>query len=234
MRSRTGRDCGLWAELDETWFRTIRGRGQFWGRTRTCLRTGRERGLCADTDKLQSRSRTGRCRTRPGHFTNTALAIAWTIRRMLCGLSTGRQPGRCASAKRTASWIPAAIAGTLPGCCAYRCADICRCCVRCFPATARTLRGSCPAIARMICRILRGHGLAADWPWTGCGCGHCAGHSPASPRTLSVRCQDAGRIIPGYCPDSSPDAARMIQRTIRRTSYRMLRGHCATCHLTFM
>ena len=40
--------------------------------------------------------------------------------------------------------------------CANRCADIDRRCVRCFPPTARTLRGSCPAKARMIHRSLRG------------------------------------------------------------------------------
>ncbi len=97
-------------------------------------------GQVANADKLRSRSWTGqgrgqlagRCRTRSSHFTNTALAIARMIRRMRCGLSTGCQPGRCASAKRPASRIPAAIARTLPGCYANRRADIRRCCVRCL------------------------------------------------------------------------------------------------------
>lgn len=100
--------------------------------------------------------------------------------------------------------------------------------------TARKLPSHCSCDLPDIPWTRTGRGLVVDWSWTGCGGGHSAGHSPASARTLSVRCLDAGRMIPGYCPDSSPDAARMIQRTIRRTSYRMLRGHCATCHLTFM
>lgn len=83
-------------------------------------------------------------------------------------------------------------------------------------------------------RTLRGHGLAADWSWTGCGGGHRAGHSPALARTLSVHCPDAGRIISGYCPDTSPEDTRIIRRTLRRTSCRMMRGHCAVCGLTFM
>ena len=116
--------------------------------------------------------------------------------------------------------------------------DIRWCCVRCFPATARTLRGSCPATARVIRRTLRGCEpavvIVADWSWTGCGCGHRVGHSPASARTLFVHCSDAGQTTPGYGPDSSPEDARIIRRTIRRTSCRMLRGHCAACSLTFM
>jgi hypothetical protein len=38
---------------------------------------------------------------------------------------------------------------------------------------------------------------------------------------------DTSRQLPGNCPDDSPDAARMIQRTLRRTPRRMLRGNCA-------
>lgn len=101
-------------------------------------------------------------------------------------------------------------------------------------ALQQQLLGRCAAAARRLpgrfigrwadaARTVRGHGLAADWSWTGYSGGHRAGHSPASARTLSV-----------HCPDTSPDDAQMIRRTTRRTSYRMPRGHCATCCLTFM
>ena len=57
--TRTDQRFGLCAVVDWTWSRTSCGHGQFTDWTRTCFRTARERGLCADTDKLRSRSRTG-------------------------------------------------------------------------------------------------------------------------------------------------------------------------------
>lgn len=149
--------------------------------------------------------------------------------------------GRCASSKRTASWTSVAIPGCFPAAAPTfvrtflvlremfpgNCSDI-----------ARKLSGDCPHdsadVARTRTGCGHGCGLTADWSWTGCGCGHRARHSPASARTLSVHCPDAGRIIPGYCLDNSPDDARMTRWTIHRTSCRMMRGHCATCCLTFM
>ena len=98
-------------------------------------------------------------------------------------------------------------------------ADIHRRIVRRFPPTAWTRPGNYPEIART--RTGSGHscGLTADWSWTGRGCGHLAGHSPTSARTLPVHCPDASRILPGCCPDDSPAVARTLRRT--------LRGNCA-------
>lgn len=190
---------------------TIRRQAASAAEDRTRLWTVRGRGLNTVWDKLRSWSRTGQCygqlagRCGPcsSHFANTALAIAWTIRRMLCGLSTGRQPGRCASAKRTASWIPAAIAGTLPGCYANWCADIRRCCVSCFPATAQTLRGSCPAIARTIHQTLGG--CCADIPWTRTGRGLVMDwmRRRSSCRPFASIGSDAIRPLPGCWPNNT-------------------------------
>ena len=97
---------------------------------------------------------------------------------------------------------------------------------------------------------MRGHGLTADWSWTGRGCGH----SPASARTLPVHCPDASRMLPGRCreiarmlrgcyaghctgrcadvtadatavvaPDATPDVARTL-RGLRL--YFLIRGWC--------
>jgi len=62
------------------------------------------------------------------------------------------------------------IAGMFPGIRASHCAGIHRCCVRCFPATARTLSGSCPD------------------------------DSSDATRRLPGRCWDTARMNPGNCP----------------------------------
>lgn len=81
----------------------------------------------------------GLCRTCSSRSTNAALEIRWTICRMLRGLPTGCQPGRCSSAKRTASRIPAAIARTIH----------------------RTLRGHEPAAVTVSDYLRTGRGLDA-------------------------------------------------------------------------
>jgi len=56
------------------------------------------------------------------------------------------------------------------------------------------------------------------------------GHLPALREMFPGNCSDTDRLLPGECPDDSSDVAQML----RRISRLMLRGHCATCCLTFM
>jgi hypothetical protein len=84
----------------------------------------------------------------------------WKIQRML----PGRQAGHHAdcfvdanlSASLSAAWTSLEIAKSPANPFANNGADIPQRCMRHFPPSARTLLGSCPAIARMIHRMLRG------------------------------------------------------------------------------
>ena len=130
------------------------------------------------------------------------------------------------SAKRTVTRTSPAYARTRPGSYAYHCAEIHRCSVRCFPATARTLRGCCPANARMIRRTLRRtpfrtpHGNSADMDWlrsrsrlrTGHGLDAAADSVPDIRRNRLGRCPSVARTLAGYCPADA------------RTSCQKLRG----------
>ena len=64
--------------------------------------------------------------------------------------------GHHADTPRSSCGGCAAIARTLPGCCANRCANIFRCWVKCFQETARIPTGCCRTNVRMIHRLLRG------------------------------------------------------------------------------
>lgn len=92
--------------------------------------------------------------------------------------------------------------------------------------TARLLLGECPDASSDVGRMLRGNCADTDWPRTGHGLDAAAAIVP------DIRQHGLGRY-PSIAQDTSPDAARMIRRMIRRTSYQMLRGHCAICCLTF-
>jgi hypothetical protein len=140
------------------------------GLAATSLRslTGRDRGRCAEVDgwrpwtdhlcgywvEVRWTRRwklPGLHRTCSSHCANAASEIAWTIRRTRRDL-------------RTAPRTSAAIARTLPGCCANRCANIPRRCIRSFPATAQTMPGSYLARVGLIRRTLSEplRGLSSD------------------------------------------------------------------------
>ncbi len=174
----------------------------------------------------------------------TALEIARTIRRMLCGLSTGRQPGAAHPPNELLRGLQWQFPGRFPAAAPtfVRTLLVLR---EMFPGncsdTAWKLSGDCPHdsadVARTRSGCGHGCGLTADWSWTGCGCEHRAGHLSASARTLPVHCPDAGRIIPGYCLDNSPDdsvddtsdilpnAARTLRDLLL---YLQVRGWCLT------
>jgi len=145
------------------------------------------------------------------------------------------------AARRTATRTSVAIARALPCYCANRCADIPRRCMRCFPATARTLRGCYPANARMIHRMLRrlcvdcgGKYQVICEPSRQLWCKLWRGHSSAFCEMSPANCPDTSRLLHEYCADVArmlrgrcPNVARMIRRMLRRTPRRMLRGNCA-------
>jgi len=87
----TDHGLGLCAVVDWIWSRSSCGHGQFTDWTRTCYRIARERGLCADTDKLRSRSRTG-CGHGPDMV--TVKMRAWTDHGRGCGLDMDKLPAR--------------------------------------------------------------------------------------------------------------------------------------------
>ena len=128
------------------------------------------------------------------------------------------------SAQRTVTRTSPAYARTRPGSYANHCAEIHRCCVNCFPATARTLRGCCPANAGMIRRTLRRtpfrtlHGHSADTDClrsrlrTGHGLDAAADSGPDIRRKRLGRGPSVARTLAGYCPADA------------RTSCQQLRG----------
>jgi len=82
----------------------------------------------------------------------------------------------------------------------------------------------------MLRRMLRGHCTDTDWLRTGHGLAAAADIVPDIREHRLGRYPSIARTQAG----KYPAIARMIQRTIRRTSNRILRGHCATCCLTGM
>ena len=154
---------------------------------------GKLPGCCADATLSAARTATAIAKSPANHRANFGAAIqrrqmrrfpptagtrlgsspviARMIHRMLRGCFGGRCPDTAPDAARTAAAIPKSFANHR----ANIGADINRRLVRCFPLTARMRLGSCPAIARMIHRMLRGHYG-----------GHCAG-----------RCADIARSLLG-------------------------------------
>jgi hypothetical protein len=102
------------------------------------------------------------------------------------------------------------------------------------PAAAWTYSVDCPGRCQEIARLLRGC-------YAGCGAdcdGNCqvtcepscelwCGHSAASDETFPANCRDTSRQFPGNCPHDSPDAARMLRRTLRGLR-RQFRSHLPT------
>jgi hypothetical protein len=143
-------------------------------------------------------------------------------------------PGNCSDTARLlhgeypddspdVAWTSAEIAKSPASRCANHGADIRRYWMGRFPATTRTLLGSCPAIARMIhwtlrrtpCRILRGNCADTDWLRsrlrTGHGLDAAADIVPDIRRHRLGRCPAVARTLAGCCPA----VARIIQRVLR-------------------
>lgn len=148
--------------------------------------------------RAQASSRTMLWKLR-GRFGGCCAVINWTqtwtlrVCQMNCFADSS---GNCPDASRLLRQPPCAHSPVLREMFPGNCSD-----------TARLLPGDCPDDSSGAGRMLRGHSVDADWSWTGCGCGHRAGHSPASAWPLSVHA---------------------------RTFHRMMYGHCATCCLTHM
>jgi len=107
-------------------------------------------GLSVDTDCPRTvRSCRANCFTDVARL--VALDIAWMFHSCCANRFATCQPDANPTASRFASRTSPAIARTFTNHCASHCADIHRCCVRCFPP----LLGLCVAAAQMLRRTLR-------------------------------------------------------------------------------
>ena len=135
----------LCADLEWTWPRSICTHGRITDWARTCLWTGRERGMCVALEKPWLN------RGQWGIERGLSLESFWMFQRMLPGRQSGHHADCFVDANLSASWsaagTSAAIAKSLANRCSKHGADIQRCFARRFKPTARTLLGSCPAIS---------------------------------------------------------------------------------------
>lgn len=200
-------------------------------------RTDQNRRPFTSANEVRTRTRTFNADTR-GDPWDAASSVNWTPTWTLCvrqrncfADSSGNCPAASRLLRQSLCGHSPVLREMFPG----NCSD-----------TARLLSGKCPDNSADVAsdttpdatRTLRGHGLTAvtvaDCLRTGHGLDATADSVPDIRGNRLGRCPSVARTLAGYCPDKLPSITWTFERTLRRKSYPMLRGHRAACGLTFM